>query len=177
MKTCHSIKPKKDNMIKHQLVLLALVSVFRAEAQTVTPVLVSSHGGFATAAGGSIAWSIGEPLSETRQTGTNIITQGFHQPDLNVATLIAEQGSGAEVLVFPNPVQESLAVSLQGLPEGTYRLRLTDALGKLIDEREVTPSMERQSLELNVARLASASYYLVVDSEQLHKTIKIVKTN
>ena len=35
----------------------------------------------------SLSWTIGEPMTETYTTGTNILTQGFHQTGLTIVSI------------------------------------------------------------------------------------------
>lgn len=50
-------------------------------AQSFSPTVIASAGTFATAADGSMAWTIGEVITETFGYHENFFTQGFHQPN------------------------------------------------------------------------------------------------
>lgn len=49
-------------------------------SQTLSPVIVSSAGGYATGATASLSWTLGEIATETLSNGSYILTQGFQQP-------------------------------------------------------------------------------------------------
>lgn len=164
-------------MRKSKLLMVAVIAATAMNAQTVTPVVVSSQGGFAAGSAGSISWTIGEPLSETKQSGSHLTTQGFHQADLGIANLLREQGNEAAVLVYPNPVREKLSVNFSDLPANEYLLRLTDGLGRIISDRSFVPSPGAGSIELDVAKLANAAYYIEISGGDFRKTVKIIKTN
>src|SRR5690242_9955423 len=109
---------------------LILVPVFLASAaccQTVTPTVLSNNGGFTQTSSGSIAWTIGEPVSELYQKPGHITTMGFHQTDLDVIAFLNDHPADADgIVVFPNPVLDLLNIKLGGLSSGRYALRLHD---------------------------------------------------
>ena len=157
------------------LFTLAFAGILVCKSQTVTPVVLSNQGGFSALSGGSIAWTIGEPVSESYTNPTKITTMGFHQPELGIVTLIAEQGADQNILVFPNPVKDVLSINFSGLKSGNYSLELIDNLGKLIFKSETAVSQSKQTYQLKVNEIAAGNYFLRVDSENFSKTVKINK--
>ena len=164
-------------MKKQILIALALAGVYTCSSQTVTPVLLSNDGDHTILANGSIAWSIGEPVSETYNTANNIFTTGFHQPELQILTLIQEQGSNAQILVFPNPVKEILTVNMSGLSTGNYKFEMTDAIGKILFTKEMNITQSNNSFDLKVNEVAAGNYFLRVNGKDLSKSVKITKVN
>lgn len=55
-------------------------------AQTLSPSVLPSAGGYFSAANGSLSWTLGETVTPTLQAGSNILTQGFQQPEVQVRT-------------------------------------------------------------------------------------------
>ncbi len=152
------------------------IGAFFVNSQTVTPTVLSNNGGYAAAAQGSIAWTIGEPVSETYTTSTNKTTMGFHQPELGVANLIKEQSDNAQVLVFPNPVKDVLNISFKDLKSATYSIEVIDNLGKLLYKSNVNITENTKTIHLNMTEYVAGNYFLHISSAQLNKTIKINKT-
>ncbi len=152
------------------------IGAFFVNSQTVTPTVLSNNGGYAAAAQGSIAWTIGEPVSETYTTSTKKTTMGFHQPELGVANLIKEQSDNAQVLVFPNPVKDVLNISFKDLESATYSIEVIDNLGKLLYKSNVNITENTKTIHLNMTEYAAGNYFLHISSAQLNKTIKINKT-
>jgi len=148
-------------------------------AQTVTPVVISSDGGFSTNAQGSIAWTIGEPVSETYVSpGSSITTMGFHQPELiELETMIREQSDNMAILIYPNPVNESLQISFKGIQHDTYALVLSDALGKLIYQSAAVVSENSNLFQIRLNEIAAGNYFLTVTGKNFNKTVKINKIN
>jgi hypothetical protein len=156
----------------------AVCVAFTARSQTVTPNVVASDGGHTQGSGGSISWTIGEPISETYSNASNITTMGFHQPEIiSLADMIAEQGNGAELLVYPNPVLNEVTVDFAGIKQGSYSLEIIDVLGRLLYRSDANISSSSQQARLRLGEYASGSYFLLINGESLHKTVKLIKTN
>lgn len=58
-----------------------------ANAQTLTPRVLPSAGGYVTAGGASLSYTIGEPVTATFQNGNLILTQGQQQPYITLIVL------------------------------------------------------------------------------------------
>jgi hypothetical protein len=144
-------------------------------AQTVTPTVLSNNGGYTQTAGGSIAWTIGEPVSETYAKPSNITTMGFHQTDMEIVAVLAERNLENGLLVFPNPVRDLLNVSFKGMAAGNYSVRMTDAIGKLIVENNAIVNGDATSLEIRMNEVAAGNYFLNVTGRDFNQTIKITK--
>ena len=154
-----------------------LTIVLPAFSQTVTPTVFSSNGGSFQGAQGSIAWTIGEPVSSTYVSAGNITTMGFQQPDIVLGTMLAEPGADKNLLVYPNPVKESVSVDFSGTEEGNYQLELFDALGKIIFMSNASISSANQKVSVNLNPYAAGEYFLVISNNNLNKTIKLNKVN
>lgn len=164
-------------MKKTILIILSLVGITTVKAQTVTPVVLANDGGYAPLSNGSISWSIGEPVSETYTGSNNILTMGFHQPELTLINMIQEQGEDVKILVFPNPVKDVLSVNLKGLNNGKYTVELNDAIGKLIYRSETDVTEDSYIFQLKVNETAAGNYFLRVSNTSFTKTVKITKVN
>jgi hypothetical protein len=162
--------------MKKLFYLIACFGALSAMSQTVTPTVLSNHGGYAAAAQGSIQWTIGEPVSETYSTTSNLTTMGFHQPDvLGMANLIKQYGEGAGLLVYPNPVRETLIVNFKDLEIGNYKMQLVDDLGRILFQTEKVIKEDNKLADLNLSSYAAGSYFINITSSNLNKTVKITK--
>lgn len=164
-------------MKKQNVFLCFCLTVLFVKAQTVTPIVYSNGGNYNSAAGGSISWTVGEPVSETYTTTNNKTTMGFHQPELGVATLMKEQGGDKEVLVYPNPGKESLSINFKDLENGNYKIQLLDAMGKLVFTSDMEINDPTKKIELNVSSYAEGNYFLRLSNSSFNKTVKITKTH
>jgi gliding motility-associated-like protein len=59
---------------------------FGLKAQTITPFVICSGGGFGSVSGTSITFTTGQPAGSTLSNTGNFITQGFNQPQSIMAT-------------------------------------------------------------------------------------------
>lgn len=154
------------------------MSSFIAKAQTVTPNVVASDGGYVQTTQGSVAWTTGEPVSESYITTSNSTTMGFLQPDaVDMATLIKEQGDDKQILIYPNPVKDELYINFSGIANGTYGLELTDALGKLIYKTDADVSTTSSRVSLKVSEVAAGAYFLRVTNKDFNKVVKLNKVD
>jgi hypothetical protein len=131
--------------------------------------VVSSSGESYTNSSGQIDYTIGEPLIETVSDSANQLTQGFHQPVIQV-TEIGDHFSDTEMVVYPNPTNGSLTIQLNELPNGLKYL-LFDATGKLVMTDEVRQS--RSTIDMN--GFASGQYVLKFSNNST--SFQIQKTN
>jgi len=168
---------KSITMTKQSFIICLCFAGSLLKAQTVTPTVISNNGGYVAAAQGSIAWTIGEPISETYSTGANITTMGFHQPELGLASLIKEYGESAELLAYPNPVKESLTISFNDLQNGNYAFNLSDNIGRTIYKSETEIKDDSKQVNLNMSAYPAGVYFLNISQLQFKKTIKITKVN
>lgn len=134
--------------------------------------VVSSAGETNVAQGYEVSWTIGEPVIETVSSGTNILTQGFHQSKLRVTAVNDIRPNNLEVNVYPNPTQEFIIILLNEVTENTG-FELYNMSGEILKEKKI------YSLETSVSlkNYTSGSYLLklISNKNQPLQTFKIVK--
>lgn len=86
------------------------------------------------------------------------------------------KASDIQAALFPNPFQQDINVVLKVETSGSYRLQLTDLLGRvqLIQDIEMTANAP-QKLQLNVGDLSNGFYLLHIENEHakvIHKLLK-----
>lgn len=70
--------------------LFVLIFPAESSAQTISPVLTGSCSHNFSFGGKSLSLTLGEPLTQTFQNGNRTITNGFHQPYINIKILNLE---------------------------------------------------------------------------------------
>ena len=131
-------------------VLLPFISL----AQINTPQLISNSGGSFSSGGYHIDFSVGEIATEQLGNGF-ILTQGFHQGDLNIQTNIEELDFISKI--YPNPAQSFFTIEFDS-PQNVTTF-LSDQNGKLILKKEI----KNQSIQsFDVSTLAQGNYQFVV---------------
>ena len=162
--------------LKITLILLAIsVSSF---SQNLSHSVLATDGGFSTHANGSIAWTIGEPISETYKTASNISTTGFHQPELiDLPTLIDKNDLMNEIIVYPNPVFELVKVNVGESVKNDLTVKLIDASGKLVYQTKLNSSSQTNEITINLNECAAGTYFIYFYNTEITKTTKINKLN
>lgn len=161
--------------MRKELLVAAVIASGAINAQTVTPTVLSNNGGYSQTASGSIAWTVGEPVSDTYSKPANITTMGFHQTDMEIVAMIKEQDIAGGLAVFPNPVRDILNISFKGMAAGAYTVRLTDGIGKLIMEKATVVDGETSQLEMRMSEVAAGNYYVTVSGKDINQSIQVTK--
>lgn len=114
-------------MKKLYLPILGFLISTVVSAQTLSPNVIASGGGYFTGGGKSLSWTMGETFNKTLQSGNNMLTQGEQQPYIflkliNVKAFIEGYYSGGSMQpvlyntnLSANPTAcDSITVELHG---------------------------------------------------------------
>ncbi len=158
--------------MKKILFLSALISLaFFANAQTITPDVVSGGGDYFSNSNYSIAWTVGEPVIETL-TGTNYtLTQGFHQGIWNIVN-VEKQIANTDINVYPNPTSDYINIDITGVNSSDYQIQLFDNLGNLLLDKSY-----EDAKQISLQKYARSLYYVKVLNVKNNKfdSYKILK--
>lgn len=162
-------------MKKIKLSLLGVGLTATVQAQSVSPDVIASSGDHFEASGVQLSWTIGESIMETVESGSNIITQGFHQTNLMVTDVEEQNLSDIGVNVFPNPTVDQLTVALKNNSQ-VLNLELYDMSGKQLARERIGAAQDR--IQLDFSSYAAAYYLLKVYSKdgEVNNNYKIQKT-
>lgn len=143
--------------------------------------IIAADGGQGGTGKVRIEWTLGEFAIETLQTPNGLLTQGFHQPGLQVVRipspdigLALATPASLKVHLAPNPVQDLLNIKIDHDKDMPIQLRLLDANGRiLLQQKTLTPNQ----IELNLSKYASGLYFLQFHQQegQPIETYKISK--
>ncbi|MBK7147256.1 MAG: T9SS type A sorting domain-containing protein [Bacteroidetes bacterium] len=167
-------------MNKIYTTLLALAFGFVAGAQSLSPTVISSTGGFSQNANGSLSYTVGEmTMVQTFSANGNILTQGFQQPNDNVVGLIdITKDEFGSFVVYPNPAVDNLFFGYQFPEEGRVNIKVYDVLGQIIGDIHNSNYSNGKTVETyTVSNLAAGMYYmsLTFTSSATAKTYLISK--
>jgi hypothetical protein len=165
------------------LVILTFCSLFAKAQHT-----INSCGGSAQINGMSFHYSIGEmTLINTAQNPNLIVTQGFLQPIGSENAAMANPANtistwGDVIKVYPNPTENILNVESVENVAVTINYQLLDALGKIIQNKEMLWKAGPNLLSLDLRPYAAGTYYLIIQKPNPVGTIeklsfKIQKSN
>ena len=92
------------------------------KAQTLSPTVISSSGGFYSAGNTTLSFTVAEmTMVQTFMQPNNMLTQGFQQPELisDTTGVIESIKPSEEVLIYPNPTNGQFNVSYYANIEGS----------------------------------------------------------
>ncbi|MBK6343227.1 MAG: T9SS type A sorting domain-containing protein [Flavobacteriales bacterium] len=150
------------NLIRSIACCVVLFAICRCTAQDVS---ASAGASFQNASYG-IGFTIGEPVIATHAQAGAVLTQGFHQPDDDFTTVVAEvMNPNAQVIAYPNPARDEVTVQVRGI-DGPIVIELFDAAGRTVKERYAFS----RSTTLNATSLASGSYHARITTDGTYLT-------
>ncbi len=111
--------------MKSFFLIVFILSLLKVNAQTITPSVINSAGGGGPvgSTGYDVYYNIGEPCVTTISNSTNMITQGFLQPDI-----IGKFGLTATAFLTPNSCVDSndgsisITASVSGVNPASYSI-------------------------------------------------------
>ena len=157
--------------MKKILLLFVAISVKTVIAQSVSPDVIATSGTSFSDGTSQLDWTLGEPATSTFTSGSDMLTQGFHQPNL-LATSINNIETNYSLLVYPNPSIDFIQLQFQNLKEAVT-VDLLSSDGKLLQSKAANSTSE---LQMDMSKYAAGTYLLSVkDSHSKVKTYQIIK--
>ena len=144
-------------------IILAAVAPVWMYAQSLTPTVISSTGGFSSNANGSLSYTVGEmSMVQTFSASGNILTQGFQQPNDQLVGLIdITKDEFGSFVVYPNPAVDNLWFGFQFPEEGRIAIAVYDVLGQKVAEvYNGNYDTGKTTDGFAVSNFAAGSYYL-----------------
>jgi len=161
----------------NKLIIIIFICLTKlAAAQTLSPTVIGSKGGYDKTDDVSLEWTLGEVEVNTFSYSSGIQTDGFHQPVLKVVRIESQIVSPVlNVTISPNPVRSILNVKIQSDVDSKLVLKVLDINGKLC--YSTMANSLNDSKELDLANLKSGSYLLNIynGSGSICQTYKISK--
>lgn len=154
-------------MKKTILFAVAVTTVLHLHAQEV----VSASGETYTNASGSIDYTIGEVAIETISDPSNQLTQGMHQPILQINAI--DENEGIAFNLFPNPVSSNATLVVSAVTPG-MQYEIFDQLGKLVLTNNITSTST--SIELLNVAMGQYSLKLTDADKNIYQTFQIIKS-
>lgn len=132
-----------------------------AAAQSSAPDVICSGGGFATGAGFTNSFTIGQgAIPETFTAGTFILTQGFQQPSDIGTGLAPVTLPSSNVGTFPNPSNGQFFLEFNLDENATVTVEVFDVLGQRIYTETTFKTAGKQMHEVNLATQANGIYFV-----------------
>jgi len=153
--------------MKRQLLILFSAISLATQGQSIEPQVLATAG--ATYANGNtqLSWTLGEMAVATLSNGSNILTEGFHQPEVTVTGIgLIPLDDG--IRVFPVPTASQLTIEL---PEGLLNslAQVVDVEGKLV----YSEKLKSQNNNLTLEGLSQGVYLLSLFHQDNNSTYRI----
>ena len=135
---------------------------------------VSTSGGEATGAGGTVRYTIGQATYTTNSVREGTVSQGVQQPYEIFVISSSEDRHGItfELSVYPNPASTNLKLVSVNYNTGNLTYQLYDMHGRLLDNNNLTGTETNIPMDM----LAPSAYFLkITDNKREVKTFKIIK--
>jgi hypothetical protein len=158
--------------MKRYIFILA-TSLFVLNASLQAQQVIASAGGYNTATGITLSWTLGETIIPSYgPTAGLILTHGFQSV---LRTVIVEENieTPVKVTVFPNPASEYLNISFAEPLDAEVNLVLFDSEGKLFKNQVIEAATSE--IQLNFQELPSGIYFLKLTKGKLSNVYKVVK--
>jgi hypothetical protein len=162
-------------MKKLLLVVVACLFAVTAFSQSISSSVVATAGGYSTAGGLSLSWTLGELATETLTSTNLILTQGFQQGYYEITSIDDPLSKLIDLKVFPNPAVDYINILIEDVDVKNVKIELYNLEGKLIYNEQWENSGSAHQLQLN--NFSSSQYILRIIDEQNGKvnSFKIIK--
>jgi hypothetical protein len=149
------------------LFLILLCSSLKA--QTLSPVVLSSSGGFYSTVGNSLSFTVAEmTMVQTFSQPSSILTQGFQQPE-QLSTSIAENDvKRGEVMLYPNPTNGLINLSYKSNTEGAYSVSIFNMVGQIVFSQSYASGIGLNTIHLDIGQYRQGIYMLELSSTDLN---------
>ncbi len=161
-------------LVQRRFIIAGFAHLFiciSATAQTASPDVIASAGDYYASASGSVSWTIGEPVSDTYYSSSNILTKGFHQPLSVSLASIEDNNSSEEFYAYPNPVIDQLMLDFSKLSLGEYNIQIFDATGQVVRKLNVDHTVASQQTVVNMSDESAGMYLIKIAKVSSQKQI------
>ncbi|MFN0202710.1 MAG: T9SS type A sorting domain-containing protein [Bacteroidia bacterium] len=143
-------------------------------AQSISPHVIASTGGQFSQTTAQLEFTVGEVAIATYNIGSNLLSQGFHQPII-VVDAIDDALIGFSMNVYPNPTTQSLLLESDAPLPSNLHFLLVDAKGSTILTGDWQKNETQKALDLS--QLAEGTYFLQLIHTQstATRTFKVQK--
>ncbi|MDO9187461.1 MAG: T9SS type A sorting domain-containing protein [Bacteroidia bacterium] len=155
--------------ILFSLILFCAISC--SIAQSLSPQVISSSGTSFTNGSNQLDWTLGELSTSSLTSGSNSLSQGFHQTNLNI-TSIDNFDDTFGLTIFPNPSIDLLQIQFEKAAENNL-IELYSTEGKLLLTQE---SNYATLCQIDMSKYDIGSYLIKIHNKNTKgKSYRIVK--
>lgn len=159
------------------IVLSLFIGICIAGAQSISPSVIATAGGFASNDNVSLSWTLGEVAVTTLTDGNIILTQGFQQPWETDPSAVFNKELNWSILTWPNPVHDQIRVRFSLDVPMDFTLEIIDLTGKMMKIRNLENVVPGQEIEVDFSFYPQGMYLMKIASKdrKYQRTIRIQK--
>ena len=149
-------------------------------AQTLSPQVISSSGGFYSGASATLSVTVAEmTMVQTFSQPNNILTQGFQQPEQLTTAIQENEMAIGDVSIYPNPSNGLFVVDYNATSGGDYMVRIFDMTGQVVFSQSYSAGVGQNSIHIDMSRYRQGIYLLEMSDINLNskKNTSIHKIN
>jgi hypothetical protein len=137
------------------------LAIFQVKAQTLSPSVISSSGGFYTSESTLLSFTLAEmALVQTFISPDNTLTQGFQQAE-NLTVEIPENLPASEsAIIYPNPTSGLFTLNYFSNSIEENSIRLYDLLGQEVLIKGISQSTGPSALTIDIRSFNQGTYLL-----------------
>jgi len=132
---------------------------------------ISTTGGHFKSTGGSTSFTVGQVAYVLKKGTGSYLNEGVQQVYTKKTTPIEELVYLKDVLVYPNPTQETMTLILSSMEDVLVRYTIMDYLGKEIRNGNIIS----EKSDISLVSLPSGNYFIYLKSKKENRIFKIVK--
>lgn len=151
-------------MRKTLFILILLIPVISGAQDTLHSVLASAGGEY-SGEQYSVSWTLGEVITETFETNSFTLNQGFHQGNLFVTRIREDLFPDFQLKTYPNPVVDILRIESEELG---LEYQIVNISGTVVSNGIIQSSSE----EIDFTAYPAGSYVLQIEKQHSYKIIK-----
>jgi len=164
-------------MKKGLLIFFGIGAISLVYAQQTSQTVIASSGNYDQVNTVSIEWTLGELAVQSLEGSNIMLTEGFHQPQLDVILVPPHVvlSSQLKVTVSPNPTQGILYIKIRSELDKQAVLSLSTLDGRLVQKETII--LSQGDIEWNLSKYYSGLYILTLHTKkgELLRSFKIIK--
>ncbi len=162
------------------LLFLGVVAGSKLFAQSLTPMVISSSGGYYSSVAGSLSSTVAEmTMVQTFTSMGNFLTQGFQQPQDWFISVNEVQQTDGNISIYPNPSSGKFSLTVNSTENGLAQIHLYDILGQKTFSRQMDIVTGSNTEDIDIRAYSMGMYFLeyLYTGDNGKKESKVIKIN